>query len=660
MQSYRPDVDGLRAVAVLAVVLYHLGVPGFSGGYVGVDVFFVISGYLISGLIVRDLKQGTFSFGDFYTRRVRRIAPALLVTLTITGVFALLMFAPVHLEAFGASLTAAIMSVSNVLFWTESGYFDAAADVKPLLHTWSLGIEEQFYLLWPAALVLLSRGPRWLAPAVAVALVLVGCLVAEMWLRSDPEAAFYLLPARLGELATGAVLVWLPRDIGPTVFRKLGFFAGMAAIAYAVATFQDRTPFPGISAMVPCLATALVIVCRPDGWAAGLLENPLAVQVGRMSYSIYLVHWPVIAFWHYYRYSPLSAGDLVGAALVTGLLSIGLFYLVERPFRLKQAGNWIVPGRVLLASTCSAGVFLLGLGAVYLTTQGHLLVAREAYNPLELALADFQAHGPWLVDAAEADVLLLGDSHADHYTEAVVAAADAVGLAVTRSILPDCPPLLDVPNFVDEVDLTPDQSKCLRRMEGWIDEVRQFNGEFVVLGARWSKLTEPSHYGRYRVRRHWLLIDPDDPNDLFGPRERFKSSVESTVNIILNAGKKAVILGQMPETGADLNSCYAAPAVLLPEASQRCVSVPSEAMMERLEFSEGVFSRMAEQYRGTVEVFLASAAICPHGTCQLDRRGILLYHNEDHITKAASLLLTTELQSQIASFSRSSALAWAD
>src|SRR5688572_16591631 len=209
---YRRDIDGLRAIAVMSVVLYHYAPGTFPGGFVGVDVFFVISGFLITRLIHDAVIANNFSFADFYLRRVRRLFPALLFTLLASTLAAILFLSPNHLTQYGGSLVSAIFSVSNFYFWRQSGYFDAAADTKPLLHTWSLSVEEQFYLVWPAVLVLLlTKTPRLPLLVVVGALGIASVYLAERWLETDPSAAFFLAPARVIELASGAALVVLNR-----------------------------------------------------------------------------------------------------------------------------------------------------------------------------------------------------------------------------------------------------------------------------------------------------------------------------------------------------------------------------------------------------------------------------------------------------------------
>ena len=297
--AYEPGIDGLRAFAVLAVMFFHLGVPGFTGGFVGVDVFFVISGFLITRLIYRETKAGGFSFAKFYARRARRILPALAVTLLGTAVAAAIIAAPAQFQSLLTSLISAALGVSNFYFWMESGYFAADDLSTPLLHTWTLGVEEQFYLLWPAVIVLLAA---FRSKAVLMgAVVFMGGLslaAAEYAIgQGHAAAAFFLMPTRIVEFAIGACLVWISRD-GDNRWKELCCALGFAAIAAAVFLYTPQTRFPGVTALLPCAGAALLITGASSRYAGLALRSRTAVWIGRRSYSLYLMHWPLISLFY--------------------------------------------------------------------------------------------------------------------------------------------------------------------------------------------------------------------------------------------------------------------------------------------------------------------------------------------------------------------------
>jgi peptidoglycan/LPS O-acetylase OafA/YrhL len=364
--KYRADIDGLRAVAVLPVVAYHAGFSQIPGGFVGVDVFFVISGFLISGIVQSEIEAGGFSLVSFYERRVRRILPALFVMMAAATLAAVWLLLPAELVSYGRSLAAATLSGSNIWFWQTANYFDETAAQAPLLHTWSLAVEEQFYLVLPG-LLLLSRGVSrrtlcWIIGAVA----LVSLAWSAFSVRHQPEAAYYLLPSRAWELALGALLAFGFPPASPNRWlREAAGFGGLAAIAYAMLTLTVKTPFPGLAALAPCLGTAAVLWAGQggDSLVRRVMSFKPLVWVGLISYSLYLWHWPVIVF----QNAGLLLGDDISPKLeklilvaVSLALAWASWWLVERPFRKRD-----VVGRRLVFTLAGIGAALLvlvGLG----------------------------------------------------------------------------------------------------------------------------------------------------------------------------------------------------------------------------------------------------------------------------------------------------------
>ncbi|MCP4604171.1 MAG: acyltransferase [Proteobacteria bacterium] len=333
--NYRADIDGLRAIAVVSVILFHFGFDTFAGGFVGVDVFFVISGFLITRIIRDDVAVGRFNFPDFYMRRARRLFPALYFTVVVCFVAAYVVFSPQYLERFGGSIIHTVLGISNFYFWGESGYFDTDAVLKPLLHTWSLSIEEQFYLVWPALLVLLlKRKHRFLPPLFIVFAGALSLYFSERWLQSDEEGAFFLLPFRIVEFAFGALLVWLvkyqPRN--KFIFEPL-VFIGLALIAYSVFTYSDETDFPGLSVLVPCLGTTLLVYSGTAKYSGHILSNPVIAGVGKISYSLYLIHWPIFVFYKYYNYDELTQQEIIALLAVSLIVAVLMYRFVETPIR---------------------------------------------------------------------------------------------------------------------------------------------------------------------------------------------------------------------------------------------------------------------------------------------------------------------------------------
>src|SRR6056297_20083 len=346
---YRADIDGLRALAVLPVLAFHAGLAPFSGGFVGVDVFFVISGYLIAGLILPRIRAGRFSLLEFYERRARRLLPALFVVMAVSGALAAALFLPAELREFGQSAVAATLFASNVLFSRETGYFETEAALKPLLHTWSLGVEEQFYLLFPLLLMALAarRAGRVALVPVLAALALASLALAAWAVPRAPAFAFYLLPTRLWELMLGALLAVAPLPaLRRRAVREAAAAAGLAAILWAMLRYSEATPFPGPAALLPCLGAALVIHAGASGPTAvsrALSLGPV-VFVGLISYALYLWHWPVLVFAEYAAVRELTTVETGAALALSGVLAALTWRFVERPFR-RPAGPIGRPAR---------------------------------------------------------------------------------------------------------------------------------------------------------------------------------------------------------------------------------------------------------------------------------------------------------------------------
>ena len=369
--EYRREIDGVRALAVLPVMFFHAGLQTFSGGYVGVDVFFVISGYLITKIILSEREAGTFTLARFYERRARRILPALYVVMLACLPFAWLWLLPTDMESFSQSLVAVSAFSSNLLFWWQSGYFEPAAELKPLLHTWSLAVEEQYYLLFPVLLILMLRlGRRW-TMALLAALATLSLGAAQWGSIVDPTATFYLLPTRIWELLIGVLVAFHSstdnRHDPNIVVSQLGSAIGLSLLAYAVLAFDKETPSPSLYTLVPTVGTALIILFTTSQTLVGkLLGHKLFVGVGLISYSAYLWHQPILAFARHRglgEQSQFLLGALTIGALIPAYVS---WRYVETPFRDRRRFD-----RRQIFVRCAVGsIAFVAFGMVGVLTKG--------------------------------------------------------------------------------------------------------------------------------------------------------------------------------------------------------------------------------------------------------------------------------------------------
>ena len=507
--KYRPEIDGLRAVAVVPVVLFHAGLAGFDGGYLGVDVFFVISGYLITTIILDDIAMKRFSIMTFYERRFRRILPAYVVVVLASMVPALLWMMPVELRDFGQSIFASSVFASNFFFLRETGYFATGTELRPLLHTWSLSVEEQFYVFFPLMLAGLAH-LRWRWTALTIALITAFSLgLSELGWRHWPSANFYLLPFRAWELGIGALASILIRLYAPRQNAVLSG-AGFLLLAASLALFDETTPMPSIYGLAPVLGTALIIVfAAPSTWAGRLLSLKPVVFIGLISYSTYLWHQPLLAFARI-RSIP-SASEVTIAAAV--LASFGLGYLswryVERPFR-KGGALFTIPRARLLGGsvTALAGLTIVGLGlhvsrglperiperaaalaAVAQERSPHVskdkCLAFTTLKPVEHPLAGCDT----FLSEGKADVVFIGDSHAGTVTYTTQLALAEKGISSYGYSYAGCIGLRGFERFGMEAGFD-----CLGYNEKMIDYAREVDAKVIVVVSRFPLYLTGKHF----------------------------------------------------------------------------------------------------------------------------------------------------------------------
>lgn len=465
--KYRPEIDGLRALAVVPVMLFHAGIPHFEGGFIGVDVFFVISGYLITTIILEDLKKDRFSLITFYERRARRILPALFLVIACSLPFAWSLMLPTQLRDFSTGTIAVILFVSNVLFWRTTNYFSPASEINPLLHTWSLAVEEQFYLIFPVFLFVMWRYLRTWAPWAVALVAFSSLLLCEWAVREVPTAAFYLSPSRAWELLAGSLVAF---SAGRTEFKKSELFSllGLSAIVIPIFAFKTNTPFPGHFALFPVVGTALLILFAGSTSTLGqLLASRPLVWTGLISYSAYLWHQPLLAFARLWdpssSPSPLVMITLCAIALVLAALS---WRYVEQPFRTKgrisrtQVFTFATAGAVLFLALGVSGILTNGYNKArfsandraYLDTllEDNPSYVRKRFN--ERLSAELKN------ERSERRVLLVGDSYAQDLMNALSEAGLSKLYEIsTFTVDFECGNL-----FVDSARLLPHQPSSIR------------------------------------------------------------------------------------------------------------------------------------------------------------------------------------------------------
>ena len=635
---YRADIDGLRAVAVLPVVLFHYQVSPFTGGYVGVDVFFVISGYLITSLIWSEMQAGTFSVLKFYERRIRRIFPALFALLAVVSAAAAAILFPHTLMRYAMSLLATAGFISNFHFWGDSGYWAAAAAEKPLLHTWSLAVEEQFYLLFPGFLYLLRDRPKpqvlWALGATLALSLGLSIVGVYRW----PITTFYLLPTRFWELLMGSVLAIgafrLPES--PWV-RNLLSFAGLVLILASTVLLTSRSPFPGLNAIPPCLGTALILYAGTKGTTVtnGLLATRVPVFIGLISYSLYLWHWPIFVFVGEIVHdglTPMETATCIAASFALAALS---WRYIEQPFRGKASPIGRKPLFVMAGAAIAASATLgfalsaaKGLPQRYDPATRKIVQAMDDREPLRgrcfnLSPSHVRSGGlcKFGAKSAPATFILWGDSHADAMVPAVMKAARAQGKAGYLGAHGHCAPLVGV-TFPDK--------ECRPFNDAIAEAAMRPEIKTVLLDAKWASPAGESGLGKERTG--WNTDDESQIAPGQGEtRAVFARALARTVKMLRDAGKKVIVIGPTPEFVKSVPNELAKMRVW---GGQWQVAPTRVAYMAREAYAYSVFEDVAKRYGA--KLVLLDRRLCPGVRCTTLEEGRPLFRDNSHLSAFGS------------------------
>lgn len=647
--TYRPDIDGLRTVAVGAVVLYHAKLGILPGGFVGVDVFFVISGFLISSIVLGELADNRFSIAGFYERRIRRILPALMTVLATSFIAGAIVFPPQDFVVFAKSMKAAALFYANFFFHGQSGYFAPDAEMQPLLHTWSLAVEEQFYVVAPLFLLLIARLKNSVRFAVVTAALMISLIVSACGAFLLDSAAFYLPHSRAFELLLGMLLALgvVPSPVDRTL-QELAGLAGLALIAYATFFFSASTPFPGLAALVPCAGAALVIWSGAANRTLtfGVLSSRVMVFTGKISYSLYLWHWPVLVFVAYEFGDGVSVWDRVGLVVVAYVLSVLTYTYVEQPARQRT----FLPSRNhVFVAGAAALLVAVGLSQLVTGTRGLPERLGAEIAAFDAAVRKNKGYTPcpenesWINSTSDCEVgqksasarsfLMWGDSHARMLssTAAELASEKAVkGVVVFRG---GCPPFLDIDHTAF------DKRNCSKTA----DEVERLlsGNDFsdVLLVARWALYAEG---GGYRNGK-WFKTEFDQGTAELN-RSAFRHALTRTIEKILASGRSVTLLGPVPDLpfnppdtmirtmmrggklhlGYSLNDFHQRQAVVL-------------ALFKELEARPGV--RVVYPHR----------SLCPKDACLITQGSMPIYTDDNHLGVNGAAVIRRELADAIGS-----------
>ena len=646
--NYRKDIDGLRAISVLSVLLNHAGIGIFSGGFIGVDVFFVISGYLITTIIVREIQFNEFSLIRFYERRIRRILPALFVLVAFTVAVCAVMYDAEKFKDFGKSVIATTLFVSNINFWKESGYFDAPSQLKPLLHAWSLAVEEQFYIFFPLFMFVLYRYAKKFSPFILAATAVISFGLAVYGIFSDPSAAFYLAHMRAWELLVGSMLAIniIPVEFGKKYSNIIGF-TGLAMIAIPIFQYTESTKFPGVSALAPVLGAAFILFSGMEGKSlvGRFLSLPPLVFIGKISYSLYLWHWPLIIFVKYYMIRQLTSGE-TGIMIVASILISALSWrFVETPFRSK---HFMSTRQIYAFAVSGMALMLFAGGAVYYfkgfpERQGLESLAKEnkkgeawLFEECNINYTD----NPEAITPCEVgdksqlpSFMIWGDSHTPTYGKAVHHSASQSGVSGILTYDKGCPTLLDmIPS--PKVGETP----CVEYNHmalSYLKEHPEINT--VILASRWTLYMEGSRYKQEEGVNLRLTDALDEAPSGASEEYLFTLGLERTIKAILELDRNVVVIAPLPEIGYDVPS-----ANFIASRTGRDINeliAPSlDEYFARNQRTFAIFESFKEKYG--IQIIEPWKALCADGKCRAAINEIPLYNDDDHLSIFGSELVT--------------------
>jgi peptidoglycan/LPS O-acetylase OafA/YrhL len=613
----------MRAIAVLGVLLFHAGFPAFSGGYAGVDVFFVISGYLITKAILAGIDTGRFSYIEFFVNRVRRLYPAFLVTIAASILIGALLLSPSYMKKLAEAAITSALCVSNIYFWSEAGYWDIESAFKPLLHTWSLSVEEQFYFVWPPLLILVSRArnPR-IAQIALAATVGVTSLVCVAYLSEHhARATFYWTPWRAFEFMIGAAVIWLEAAVAPRGrWPEFMVLIGLGMILTPFTTYGQQTPFPFPGALPPCTGAALLIWAGGYSPTARLLTNGPLVWIGRISYSLYLVHWPLIIYYSYWRYDAISEIERIGLVFGSFALALPLHAFVENRFKRSRAVY--SSDAVFLPAVTAVAVSLVAVALTAKLDDGwQWRLQREPLNLAIVAKLTSWCSGGTGLCGSPAPVALIGDSHADQYAGAVAESLKEAGRRGSLYRTVNACALMQDAYALEALEQRA-VNQCRIGQREWRNKIETEDPRLVVLSSFWMYGVSKSFTARY------VGDDSTAMPDLAESRALFERKIAETIDWLTSHGRKVVILGSTLLVDRSPADCYGRPRLL---TSLDCEKLNVASDPEAQGWLSAIFERLTAG-RSDVLYIDVAGALCSAAPCRLAENGTSLYLDRHHLT----------------------------
>ena len=632
--NYQPHIDGLRAIAVLSVLVFHLDKSWLPGGFVGVDIFFVISGYLITSILTREIDQKRFSLKHFYTRRIKRILPVYFTVAASSLVTGIIILAPSELIKVAESLLASVVFLSNYYFYFNVGYFGGQADLMPLIHMWSLAVEEQFYIFWPIVLMILAAiaSPLW-RTVVIWAIFLTSFIISLMLSSSHPDFSYYAIMTRTYELMVGALFaIYMERA---KALPKVSVWMAFATLILSVIFIRQSMAFPGWIALLPCVATGTLIVKGQESRGVSrFLSAPFMVWVGLLSYSLYMWHWPVISFMRHY-FIELEMQHILFAIVVTFALSMISRHLIEKPMMVSSASFkrsfllvYILPATILV----SVSWFIIsndGVYSRYSNDEQTLLRTSEAVGHHCARSLPYDKPNPDCLIGEEktepkAKVLLWGDSHANHFFNTAKVASTSMPVTFELVSFAGCPSIRGVFRVNRAYSV-----KCYEHNEAvWEKLVKNGDFDAIVLASNWANYPRGNNLG-----------DNEDMSVSTENSSRaFFSNMSNMISDMALLEKPFFIIDSVPNFPFNPARCNINRKLL--GQNRDCNLEESEYKQGKAEFTTFIMQEVND--KRNVHFVSLDDALCEKGVCLSAKDGKALYSDSNHLSEYGSKYVASE------------------
>ncbi|WP_368206661.1 acyltransferase family protein [Aeromonas sp. s5] len=631
LENYRPDIDGLRAFAVISVLLFHVGFTTFSGGFIGVDVFFVISGYLITGILIKDIELNSFSFTKFISRRFFRLYPSLVFVVFSCVILGFLFFSPAHFKELGRSSASSLFSVSNYDYYLRADYFSESSASNPLLHTWSLSVEQQFYLIFPFMLSIFYKTSRGISFFIILLVGVLSLALSQHYISSGSPLSYFSTFSRGFEFSVGVLLHWLPKRKINNALLEAFLIIGISGLLFCVIYFDKQTPFPGWHALMPCLFSGLCIYSGTAKYTGRLLSNKVSVWIGLISYSLYLVHWPILTFYNYYIYSTPSYIEKILLVITSIIFACPLYVFIENKFRRI---TFSTIKRFKLISLASVSLLTMSISFnTYFSDGMHWRIDSNSLGRFENATeyhsknyggANYSAgkiHFLGDLNSKKVSYVLFGDSFAGHLTAGLDSLLKERGLKAAVIWSSGC--FVGV-KYVSTRNGSP-KPECLEVSKLAIELLSKYDAT-IIYAQSWSA---------YQVM---LSNKRGDSISFSNPSEYYELIFENINDLLVAAGKnkKIIIFGSPPgdgsKKGLSIKACLERPIFIPSECQDKLVFPESEGAA----FSDNIGISNVLVGLKNVHFINPYSFFCTSGKCRPIIKSEVLYSDYAHLSISGS------------------------